>query len=97
MSVQSGSTYGLRSIIDLSQPYTSFKPFSLTTSSEDAETVLTVSDYMEEAHRITLVVDKNDLYVKYFMTKVNNQLEYISKKDIRLFENEVLYLIEGLK
>ncbi len=65
MSVQSGSTYGLRSIIDLSQPYTSFKPFSLTTSSEDAETVLTVSDYMEEAHRITLVVDKNDLYVTF--------------------------------
>ena len=65
MSVQSGSTYGLRSIIDLSQPYTSFKPFSLTTSSEDATTDLTVSDYMEEAHRITLVVDKNDLYVTF--------------------------------
>lgn len=49
--------------MDLRQPHESFRPFSLTTSSESATTVLTVSDYMEEANLITFVVDKNDLYV----------------------------------
>ena len=63
MSIQSGSTYGLRPVIDLRQPHESFRPFSLTTSTEDATTVLNVSDYMEEANLITFVVDKNDLYV----------------------------------
>ena len=63
MSIQSGSTYGLRSVIDLRQPYELFRPFSLTTSSESATTVLNVSDYMEEVNLITFVVDKNDLYV----------------------------------
>jgi hypothetical protein len=40
--------------------------------------------------------DKNDLYVKYFMTKANQHLFSIAKKDITLFDNEVLYLIEGV-
>ena len=63
MSIQSGSTYGLRSVIDLRQPYELFRPFSMTTSSEEATTVLNVSDHMEEANMITFVVDKNDLYI----------------------------------
>ena len=49
--------------MDLRQPHESFRPFSLTTSSESATTVLNVSDYMEEVNLITFVVDKNDLYV----------------------------------
>ncbi len=65
MSIQSGGTWGLKSIIDLDQPYESFSPFSLTTSSEDAQTVLDISYYMEEANKITLIVDKNDLYVNF--------------------------------
>ena len=40
--------------------------------------------------------DKNDLYVKYFMTKANLHLFSIAKKDIALFDNKVLYLIEGV-
>jgi hypothetical protein len=40
--------------------------------------------------------NKNDLYVKYFMTKANQHLFSIAKKDATLFDNEVLYLIEGV-
>ena len=40
--------------------------------------------------------NKNDLYVKYFMTKANQHLLAIAKKDVALFDNEVLYLIEGV-
>ena len=40
--------------------------------------------------------NKNDLYVKYFMTKANQHLFSIAKKDVTLFDNEVLYLIEGV-
>ena len=41
--------------------------------------------------------NKNDLYVKYFMTKSNQHLLSIAKKDETLFsENKILYLIEGV-
>lgn len=40
--------------------------------------------------------NKNDIYVKYFMTKANEHLLQIAKKDPKLFENKVLYLIEGI-
>jgi len=53
----------LRQTIELAQPYTKFKPFTLTTNSAEASTILTVSDYMDEANRITIVVDRDDLYV----------------------------------
>ena len=65
MSIQSGGTWSLKSRIDLDQPYESFRPFSLTTSSEDAQTVVDISSYMSEANKITLIVDKNDLYVNF--------------------------------
>lgn len=55
----------LRQTLELAQPYTKFKPFTLTTSSADASTILTVSDYMEEANRITIVVDRDDLFVNF--------------------------------
>ena len=41
--------------------------------------------------------NKNDLYVKYYMTKSNQHLLSIAKKDENLFtQNKVLYLIEGV-
>ena len=55
----------LRSSIELLQPYDAFKPFSFTTSSSSAETVLTVSSFMTEANKITLIVDKADLYINF--------------------------------
>ena len=53
----------LRSSIELLQPYEKFKTFTLTTSDSGASTILTVSDYMIEANKITIIVDKDDLYV----------------------------------
>ena len=53
----------LRSSIELLQPYNKFKSFTLTTSDSTAATVLTVSDYMIEANKITIIVDRDDLYV----------------------------------
>ena len=53
----------LRSSIELLQPYEKFKTFTLTTSGSTASTILTVSDYMIEANKITIIVDRDDLYV----------------------------------
>ena len=55
----------LRSSIELLQPYEKFKTFTLTTSGSEASTILTVSDYMLEANKITIIVDKDDLYVNF--------------------------------
>jgi hypothetical protein len=71
MSIQSGS-HNLRSHLELIQPYESFKPFSLTTSGDTAQTVLTVSAFMEEAKKITFIVDKGDLYVNFNGTATND-------------------------
>ena len=41
--------------------------------------------------------EKNDLYVKYFMTKANNHLLQIAKKDETLFiQNQHICLLEGV-
>ena len=50
MSIQSGS-HNLRSHLELIQPYELFKPFAFTTSGDTAQTVLTVSTFMEEANK----------------------------------------------
>ena len=55
----------LRSHADLLMPFDAFKPFYQTTSGATAETVITVSDHMVEANRITLIADKADLYVNF--------------------------------
>ena len=64
MSIQSGG-HNLQSFMELAQPYDAFKPFALTTSGSIAETVLTVSSFMTEANKITLIVDKADLYINF--------------------------------
>lgn len=40
--------------------------------------------------------DKNDLYVKYYYTKINSHLISIAKKDSDLFSNPGIILIEGV-
>ena len=55
----------LRLGFELMQPYEAFKPFTLTTSGATSETVLTVSSIMTEANHITLLVDKEDLYLNF--------------------------------
>ena len=39
---------------------------------------------------------KSDLYVKYYMSKVNDYLLHIAKRDTSLFNKENLYLLEGV-
>jgi len=40
--------------------------------------------------------DKNDLYVKYYYTKINNYLIPIAKKDVRLFNSPNVVFIQGV-
>lgn len=39
---------------------------------------------------------KNDLYAKFYYSKINNHLFKIAKKDVTLFDNEGVVLIEGV-
>ena len=51
----------IRTQIELEQPLTSFRGFTKTTSDGTATTVLDTSTVMEEANRITFVVELGDL------------------------------------
>jgi len=58
-------TSNLRTEIELRQVYDKVVSFTHTTTSDAATTVLTVSDYMEEANRISIVVETGALYVRF--------------------------------
>ena len=55
----------LRTQIELVQPLPSFQGFTTTTTGATATTVLDVSAVMEEANRVTFVVELGDLYVNF--------------------------------
>jgi hypothetical protein len=59
------TTSALRTQIELVQPLPNFRGFTTTTSDANASTVLTVSTIMEEANRITFVVELGDLYINF--------------------------------
>ena len=59
------TTSALRTQIELEQPLPNFRGFTSTTSDANASTVLTVSYIMEEANRITFVVELGDLYINF--------------------------------
>jgi hypothetical protein len=59
------TTSALRTQIELEQPLPNFRGFTSTTSDGTASTVLTVSSIMEEANRITFVVELGDLYINF--------------------------------
>ena len=58
-------TSNLRTEIELRQVYDKVVGFTRTTTGNAAETVLDVSDYMEEANRISIMVETQDLYVRF--------------------------------
>jgi hypothetical protein len=58
-------TSNLRTEIELRQVYDKVVSFTRTTTGNAAETVITVSDYMEEANRISIVVETQALYVRF--------------------------------
>ena len=55
----------LRTQIELMQPLPNYRGFTATTSSASATTVIDVAAVMEEANRITFVVELGDLYVNF--------------------------------
>ena len=55
----------IRTNIELMQPLPNYRGFTLTTSSASATTVIDVASVMEEANRVTFVVDLGDLYVNF--------------------------------
>ena len=55
----------LRTGIELMQPLPNYRGFTTTTADANATTVLTVSSIMEEANRVTFVVELGDLYVNF--------------------------------
>ena len=59
------TTSALRTHIELEQHLPNFRGFTTSTSDGTAATVLTVSSIMEEANRITFVVELGDLYINF--------------------------------
>ena len=55
----------IRTQIELEQPLTMFQGFTKTTDGSTATTILDVSTVMEEANRLTFVVELGDLYVNF--------------------------------
>jgi len=55
----------LRTNIELMQPLPNYRGFTTTTSSASATTVIDVASVMEEANRVTFVVELGDLYVNF--------------------------------
>jgi hypothetical protein len=55
----------LRTNIELMQPLPNYRGFTKTTSSASATTVIDVASVMEEANRITFVVELGDLYINF--------------------------------
>ena len=59
------SAPSLRTNIELMQPLPNYRGFTVTTSSASATTVIDVASVMEEANRVTFVVELGDLYVNF--------------------------------
>ena len=55
----------LRTNIELMQPLPNYRGFTKTTSDANATTVIDVAVVMEEANRITFVVELGDLYINF--------------------------------
>ena len=55
----------IRTQIELEQPLPSWRGFTATTSAATAPTVVDVATIMEEANRITFVVELGDLYINF--------------------------------
>ena len=55
----------IRTQIELEQPLPSWRGFTATTSAATATTVVDVATIMEEANRITFVVELGDLYINF--------------------------------
>ena len=55
----------IRTQIELMQPLPNYRGYTVTTTDANATTVIDVAAVMEEANRITFVVELGDLYVNF--------------------------------
>ena len=55
----------IRTQIELMQPLPNYRGYTVTTTGANATTVIDVAAVMEEANRITFVVELGDLYVNF--------------------------------
>ena len=55
----------IRTQIELMQPLPNYRGFTVTTTDANATTVIDVAAGMEEANRVTFVVELGDLYVNF--------------------------------
>jgi len=55
----------LRTQIELMQPLPNYRGFTKTTTDANATTVIDVAAVMEEANRVTFVVELGDVYVNF--------------------------------
>ena len=55
----------IRTQIELMQPLPNYRGYTVTTTDANATTVIDVAAVMEEANRITFVVELVDLYVNF--------------------------------
>ena len=62
----------LRTQVELMQPLPNYRGFTTTTSSASATTVIDVSTIMEEANRVTFVVELGDLYINFYGAATND-------------------------
>ena len=59
------STKPWRQEIELLQHYSQHKSFTHTTTSANAEDVVTISGNMEEANKVSIIVELGDAYVEF--------------------------------
>ena len=55
----------IRTQIELMQPLPNYRGFTVTTTDANATTVIDVAAVMEEANRVTFVVELGDLYINF--------------------------------
>ena len=55
----------IRTQIELMQPLPNYRGYTVTTTDANATTVIDVAAVMEEANRITFVVELGDLYINF--------------------------------
>ena len=55
----------IRTQIELMQPLPNYRGFTVTTTDANSTTVIDVAAVMEEANRVTFVVELGDLYVNF--------------------------------
>tara|TARA_R110000824_G_scaffold147548_1_gene317054 strand:+ start:874 stop:1203 length:330 start_codon:yes stop_codon:yes gene_type:complete len=63
-----------RQEVELMQNFSKHKTFTYTTSSADAETILTIAGNMQEGNKLSLVVELGDAYIEFDGTATTSSM-----------------------